>query len=324
GVHLMIFSSCVRAIWLQRRRRRRKSYILLAFVSLLFAFGTIGNAFGIRIADLAWVDRPNTDNPAGYLSHQNQARPRYYFIVALLNVVASWLQDGLLIYRFLLIFAYNWWMLPLPLCIFIFSIVTGSLMLVQLGRGDLELWMGTIDYALGYWASTIATTVLLTCLIVGRLIYLRRELRHIVDAEFLHVPYLSISAMLVESASLYSFSILALAVLYARCNQAWNAIYPLVGQLQMIAPELIILRVARGEGFTRNTSFEMSVQHSPESGPPHVPESSPKPQTQPFIRISLPEGISTSGSIHIVRASSTMARATAVEEDPGTATVRLV
>lgn len=89
----------------------------------------------------------------------------------------------------------------------------------------------TVDFAVAYWASSIATTLLLTILIVARLMYLRHRIHSTLGPDH-KSPYLSISAMLVESALLDSVYTLIYLVLSVKNDPFQNIVFPLLGQVQ--------------------------------------------------------------------------------------------
>jgi hypothetical protein len=92
----------------------------------------------------------------------------------------------------------------------------------------------TANFALGYWAGSLATTFLLTTLIVGKLLYIRLQLRKALGPAFdRQSPYLTLSAMIVESASLYTVFALPFLVLFARNDPFQNIFLPILGQVQV-------------------------------------------------------------------------------------------
>ena len=62
-----------------------------------------------------------------------------------------------------------------------------------------------INFGLLYWSMSIAVTVLVTALIVGRMLHMRHQLVRLVGRRHAPSVYFNVSAMLVESAALYTF-----------------------------------------------------------------------------------------------------------------------
>ena len=106
-------------------------------------------------------------------------------------------------------------------------------LLVQLTQNGAELFSSsTVNFALAYWASSITTTLLLTILIVGKLMYTRWGLNRVLGRGR-PGPYLTVSAMLIESALLHSLCALAFIILYAKNDPFQNIFFPILGQAQV-------------------------------------------------------------------------------------------
>jgi len=173
-------------------------------------------------------------------------------------IMATWMQDGFLLYRFLVVFNYNWFVAVVPCLVYLLSIIMSCFLLAQLTETGAELFSSTtVNFALGYWAASIATTMCLTCLIVGRLLFFRMRLQRLIGKGH-RSPYFTVSAMLIESALLYSLFALAFIILYAKNDPFQNILFPILGQVQIIAPELIILRVAWGKSFSDHSTIDAS------------------------------------------------------------------
>jgi hypothetical protein len=91
-----------------------------------------------------------------------------------------------------------------------------------------------VSFALAYWSLSIGTTLLLTLCIVAHLLLMRHRIqsacgKHQVQGS----PYLSISAMFVESASLYSIVGMITLVCFAKGFPAQTLVLPLLGQVQV-------------------------------------------------------------------------------------------
>jgi hypothetical protein len=91
-----------------------------------------------------------------------------------------------------------------------------------------------VNFALAYWSLSVGTTLLLTLCIVARLLHLRHRIQSACGKEHVKdLPYLSISAMFVESASLYSVVGMITLVCFAKGYPAQSLVLPLLGQVQV-------------------------------------------------------------------------------------------
>jgi hypothetical protein len=78
----------------------------------------------------------------------------------------------------------------------------------------------------------VTLNLLITLLIVSRLIYMRAKARKHLGREH-YSPYLSVSAMLTESAFIYSAFDLVFIVTYAINSPANFIVFPVVGQVEV-------------------------------------------------------------------------------------------
>ena len=93
----------------------------------------------------------------------------------------------------------------------------------------------SIDLAVMYWSTSVASTAILTVGIVVFLLHMRRVARQALGPDH-KIPYLSISAMLIESAFLYTTVALVFLVPLA-VNSSVNLIfYETLEQVQVSMP----------------------------------------------------------------------------------------
>jgi len=112
-----------------------------------------------------------------------------------------------------------------------------------------------------FWISVVVLNVLTTSLISLRLLHVRRTLRKTLGHGH-GKQYTTIVAMLVESAALeLIFAILAFATFAANVTAA-NFFAPVEGLAVVIAPNLLIYRVARGSSFDRGDVKTLTTQPS--------------------------------------------------------------
>ncbi|EIN04130.1 hypothetical protein PUNSTDRAFT_76804 [Punctularia strigosozonata HHB-11173 SS5] len=253
GVHVTLFFISLDLLMKQLKTHPRRSYCMLAYIFMLFTLGSLGNAANIKFNEMVFVD--NRDYPGG---------PNAYFIeqngvwINVLSygvyIVNTWLQDGLLLYRFHLIWNSNIWLTAIPGLFYTVSVVMSCLLLSQIAEPGDNIWKQlSVKFALTYWCISIGATLLLTTLIVVRLLYMRYKLRKVMGPHH-RSPYLSISTILVESAFLYCAVGLAFIITYARNDPAQNIFLPVLGQVQSIAPLLIIMRTCQGRAWTKDTA----------------------------------------------------------------------
>ncbi|EIW81707.1 hypothetical protein CONPUDRAFT_53844, partial [Coniophora puteana RWD-64-598 SS2] len=87
---------------------------------------------------------------------------------------------------------------------------------------------------LAFWSLSISVNVLLTLEITAYLLYARWRIQSIAATTML-TPYVSVSAMLIESAMLYTINGLILVISLALENPVQDLATPVLGQTQVSA-----------------------------------------------------------------------------------------
>ncbi|EKM49603.1 uncharacterized protein PHACADRAFT_265139 [Phanerochaete carnosa HHB-10118-sp] len=253
GVHITLFFQCFIAWWGARRHSPKSAYSMLAFISCIFILGSIGNGTQMRILELAYVDDRNyPGGPGAFETFDGSLKINVIGTAA--YAVNAWFADGLLLYRFYILWSgsrHRWAMIP-PLLAFLLSIISSSILLAQISDPGGAIWISSsANMALTFWSSSISVTCYCTLGIVTKLLHMRYQVRKAFGPGE-QSPYFSVAAMLIESALLYTLFTLAFLVTYARPG-TYNAspmLLAIQGQVQSIASLLIVLRVAQGRGWT--------------------------------------------------------------------------
>ncbi|KAJ7140380.1 hypothetical protein C8R46DRAFT_1233825 [Mycena filopes] len=243
GVHLTLFMQCVGALYRPKEGQRNRG--LLAFISILFILGNIGNATNIKL-------------PRGPNAFFVEQSTNWSAVVCnSVYIVNSWFQDALLLYRFWIIWACNYYVLVVPALAFLSSMVLSAILIAELSQPENTLWTTiSVNLAIPYWSISISMTIILTALIAGRLLYMRYRTQKLGGIATGPTPHFTLTAMLVESAAVYSVDGLIFLISYGINSPVQNLALPLLGQTQSIAPLLIILRMAQGRGWTSTTGRE--------------------------------------------------------------------
>ncbi|KAJ3567409.1 hypothetical protein NP233_g6390 [Leucocoprinus birnbaumii] len=244
GVHLVLFTLCFNTL-ARKDVKTLADWFYLAYTSILFALGTIGNGTNIKSAELALVDQRNfPGGPGGFLATGAGSVGLTCNVVYIIN---SWLQDCLLLTE------------DVVLCRFLYAELTTppalSLVLIKLlCLPGITLWSEiSIKFAIPYWAVSISLNVIITACISLKLLYLRKI------SLGLGAEYVSVTAMLVESAALYTSNGLIFVISYAFSSPIQHIALPLLGQMQTIAPLLIILRVLQGRACAAVSKFNIAI-----------------------------------------------------------------
>lgn len=111
-------------------------------------------------------------------------------------------------------------------------IVTSICLLVSIERTGGFWGKEAVKFGIAYWTLSISLNIIITVLIVARLILRRKRMRSALGDEHGHM-YTSISAMLIESAALYSVWGLVFLITYAKNSAFNNILLPALGQVQV-------------------------------------------------------------------------------------------
>lgn len=265
GVELTIFSQCMTLLIKQTKSSNiKKNMPLIAYICALFICGTIFMGAAANMARLSFVD--NRNFPGGPAMFET-----VMFSIPVDNmgnvafVVANWLADGLMVWRWFVI--YRTCKLPLavvmflPISTLVTSFIMGTLFLVQVSAPASSIWAtNSINFTLPYFCISLALNIVSTIAIVSRLFYYRRRTANSLGSAH-GTQYTTIASMLVESAAVYSASSLLFLVPFIVGHPIQNVFLGLLSPAQVIAPLMIILRVAQGRAWATNTGTKIMTKN---------------------------------------------------------------
>ncbi|EIW81714.1 hypothetical protein CONPUDRAFT_22219, partial [Coniophora puteana RWD-64-598 SS2] len=246
GVHITLFFLCLSVI-ISKRRKRRADWAQLGYICTLFVLGTMGNALGARWCEMLFID--DVSYPGGPVAFNTEESSNIITVLGdCVYIVNLWLQDGLLLYRFFVIFRKSYYAMILPTTAFAVTMVLGSLLMASIANPENSFYSGSaFELALAYWSLSIGYTAIMTLAITTRLMYLRWKMKQTLGSDALSQPYVSVSAMLIEGAALYTINGLIFIVSFGLNSNIQNLAIELLGQTQSIAPLMIIYRLLRGQ-----------------------------------------------------------------------------
>jgi hypothetical protein len=256
GLHVAVFAT-VTYYTLQLRSTGNKGHLWifwLIFNSLQFAFGTINLACSIAFNENAWInDRQFPGGPFSYLVEEGNLP--FVTLGNVASILASFLSDGMLVYRAGVLWNFAWYIVVPPALFFIACIILSIMTVIQLALPNVAL----PQLSLAVWIVLMLLPMWLTALISGRILYHRKTMRDVLGPEYAS-QYAGIVAIVVESALPFTIISIILLGLFGDRNTAQNLFIPLMVQFECIAPEMIILRVVMGRAWTKGT---MSGKYPP-------------------------------------------------------------
>ncbi|KAJ7088621.1 hypothetical protein C8R44DRAFT_442856 [Mycena epipterygia] len=251
GIYVVIAYQCVRRLVRRTDEWTSSRVALLAYTILLFVLQTVYFVAGCKWSEIEFVE--TLMDPAVFASQQSSTLAVLKGAVYTVNI---WLADAFLLYRAYIVWGRNY-VVFFPMLTYLGSIAMGMGLLVEISKpGAVFGQAAIINFGTPFWSLSVATNVLSTILIAGRLAYRRRAIHQIRkdQARYTRNSTTSTSAIFAESAGLYAVAALIYIPLFARNLALQYPFSALLGVVVSIAPTLIILRMAGGTAVTREWS----------------------------------------------------------------------
>ncbi|KAH6873675.1 hypothetical protein BKA70DRAFT_1577693 [Coprinopsis sp. MPI-PUGE-AT-0042] len=260
GIVFTLFSQCV--FMIASRDRRWMSKWVIYYAIALFVAATIGFAGNTLFVQMTYIDYRNIPGGPNVFTQTFYAHP-VNMVANCAYVFISWIADGLLLYRFTVIYGSSVLFLALPGAVYLAIIAMSLSLLVATALPGAGFWQTqAVQFGVAYWGLSVALNVGITLAIAGRLLHMRSKHQGILSGSsnaFRPDTYTSVVAMLIESASLYAVWALLFIILYGKGSYVQNYILPSLGQVQSISSLLIIFRVSQGSAWDRTTINKLTT-----------------------------------------------------------------
>ncbi|KAN0129705.1 hypothetical protein V8E53_012525 [Lactarius tabidus] len=230
----------------------------------LLLLATTSTGLQIKWTLLAFVTQQQDLSPSIFI--EENVNNWIYVMLNALYVSINWSADAVLVFRFYCIFERSLRWIWLPVLLYVSSLVTGSLALNQLTTpGTTQKTNKLANWLVVYRTVSLSLGVIVTSSIIARLLYIHRRMGSVFRSP--RSPYLGVVAMLVESASLDTVSTLVYIVTVGINSPLQNVFLPILGQVQVIAPMLILYRVAHGRDAVTESETALLPQHKKPTTP---------------------------------------------------------
>ncbi|KZT30083.1 hypothetical protein NEOLEDRAFT_1174421 [Neolentinus lepideus HHB14362 ss-1] len=218
GIYCSLFFESVYIIMKRKRTKTVNSKIFFGATLVMFIFITVHIALNLYRLLRGYVWLAANPGPVAYFNDLGRWDNIAHDAI---NAVVTWIGDSLVIYRCLIVWQYNYYVIILPAILLILSIIANSIALhlftlVKLGAifsPSLVHWMNTI-YALAFVQNTM-TTALIAYRIWTQDLETRRALRLTSSMRKGGQSLLPVVRVIVESAMIYVMEVLVLIILYA-------------------------------------------------------------------------------------------------------------
>ncbi|KAH0831049.1 hypothetical protein J3R83DRAFT_13559 [Lanmaoa asiatica] len=228
---------------------------LLVYMGVLFAVTTAAQGLLLEWIQMAFITQRNYPGGPNAFLNDEWSIPSN-LASNILVVCANWMMESLLVWRCHVVCSTGqlcWLGVAISLLLLIVVFVTGSLFILHiLHSTPPTLWV------LAYGLSSLALNLTATGFIAGRLLVYR----HCIVSQLGRTHgqhYMSIVAVVVESAAVYTCFLLVVIVTYALGSPVTNILQQLIEQVQTITSLLVVLQIARGEGWSSSNTEVMSA-----------------------------------------------------------------
>ncbi|KAI5116361.1 hypothetical protein M0805_001371 [Coniferiporia weirii] len=230
----------------------KKSPLLLTYTISLLCVTTVYMGVAVNYSQKQIIDDP---------TGQDLLSVGPEVVVDSAYSINTWLVDGYSLFRCYIIWVgrYQTAVMTVPILIYLGSVGTSIALLVFSANPGANYSTHTVQvFGTANWSLSLSLNVVLTALIAGRLLRYRSRLRNVfgLGNDKLYTAILAIS---VESAALYAMFEVMILASFLTNSLSEDIFFPMTGNVQVIAPNLIILRIAKGISFASKSSVNSAL-----------------------------------------------------------------
>ncbi|KAI0067445.1 hypothetical protein BV25DRAFT_1100386 [Artomyces pyxidatus] len=273
GLEVYTFFTSVYCLWGRPSSYTKDRRLYVGYGAVLLCLVTIAVTTDALWGQYMWIDHRNdVGGPLGYFGVSGSSWFNVFGSSA--DATANVLGDGLLLYRCYMIWGSRLWVIAFPALIYLASTVLVIITVVESALPNAFLLNGSAaNFGVPWVACSVSLNIIVTGMICGRLLYMRHLTRTVMTPEMAYM-YTSIIAILIESAMPFSIVGIGLVITYAQNNPTSTAFAYVWGMFCSLSPQMIILRVAMGRGWSRDTAAQLSHSINFATMPPQAEKSS--------------------------------------------------
>ncbi|TFY83148.1 hypothetical protein EWM64_g865 [Hericium alpestre] len=262
GLELYIFFQSIYCL-LTRSSRRQHTLFYIAYSVIMLLLLTIAVATDSVLGQLMWIE--HRDIPGGPPAYLQQSLTTWWQTLgSTADLASNVLGDGLLLYRCYMVWGSRLSIVALPFLVYLGSFVLSIFTIIEsVSPGSNIVKGATISFEVPYMALSVGLNIIVTLLISSRLFMMRRQIAKVMAPELANT-YTNIIAILVESAAPLAIAGILAIIFIQRESPVLYTFVQLWGAVCVLSPQFIILRVAMGEAWSRETISRFSRL----SGPP--------------------------------------------------------
>ncbi|KAK0222212.1 hypothetical protein IW262DRAFT_1460514 [Armillaria fumosa] len=247
----------IAALWVIFQKRSGINVNLLSTVIIIWILATVHLILDVVRAVEAFVDADGTalDYYSNLSNPLQAAKTAIYVILTLVG-------DGFAIYRCYVVWNRRWYIIPGPLLLLC---GTGggfgaTVAFSQAAPGAEVFLPAIVPWITSFISMTLCTNVVCTFLIAYRILSIQRAVRSLAQVNTAR----SALMMILESAAVYSASVVSLMITYSLNSNAQYTVLDLTAPLIGITFTAIILRVSLGISSRDLTAFSQTASDHPQ------------------------------------------------------------
>jgi len=254
GALVMLFLQLLRVL-LTRPKRGKVFWGICVYSGVLFTLASIAAGGKMKFAEYTYVSSrfENDTNPSDTPSQI--AREHSSMMINVMSQVCTtlipWVGDILMLYRVMVVWNYRWWLLTLPIPVYLARIAMSIPLLIIDTDTNPNAATKTRLYGNIFYGLCVALNIMVSFLITLRLVTMRKKLE--VALGRLHASfYTSVFTILVESGAF--FTLWGIVYVAARSQDHWSQdvfLQP-YSYIISITRMLIVLRMAQNRAWSKD------------------------------------------------------------------------
>ncbi|TFY62667.1 hypothetical protein EVG20_g6619 [Dentipellis fragilis] len=277
GFQILMYSQSVTFLLAEGSSHRKMHRFFVVYGGVLLVLLTVVVVKNLVFGEEAWIEHRAEMDPAVFIADHTSAW-WYNTLGSVAVVITNFMSDGLLLYRTYIIWGSRPRVIVLPAFMFLAALAMAMAYTVDSSLpGSSPYTRRSVQFAIAWVSLSASVNVILTSLISVRLLMMRNVVRSILPAQ-VGAKYTSIVAIFVESALPLSLLSIGLIIVYAIGSPAELAVAfvwavfcvcPVIGfsafrsgliviECQATSPQLIILRVAMGLGWSKEVVSQVT------------------------------------------------------------------
>ncbi|KAJ6626904.1 hypothetical protein B0H10DRAFT_2210784 [Mycena sp. CBHHK59/15] len=257
GMQLFMFVLSNYFLLYSSAEARKESFFYIFYGTVMLLLWTVASSCNALFGQLIWIDnRDVMGGPAAYLIANLSAW--YNTLGTVAGICMNFLADGLLLYRCYIIWGSSLHIIALPVLIYFAAMSMAILLIYESAIPGASFFSGdSVSFGVPYFWLTISLNIIVTSLICGRLLSVRNRVRTILGEQYCRT-YTGVVAVLLESALPFTVLGIIYVISYARNSPYSFALLQIWADFCAISPQLIILRVATGKAWSKDTVASVS------------------------------------------------------------------